>query len=116
MIEMKSKVDHGKWVEIKAKVRSSLLNIKALCEFLGIKVGEVNVITTYEREGFISLENTADPFMFKQALGQKPENLKRDEWDKEIIKIKIDECITLKHKAIKMERDQTIGLYGELII
>lgn len=115
MIEMKSKVDDGKWIEIKAKVRSSLLNIRALCEFLGVRIGEIYTFTTYEREGFTSAEKTSDPLVLKQPLGEKAIHLKRDEWDKDVIKIKIDELITLKHKAIKMERD-TDGLYGVLDI
>lgn len=116
MIEMKSKVDDSKWYDIKAKVRSSFLNIKALCEFLGISIGDIHTFTTYEREGFIQPENTSDPLTLKQPLGEKASNLKRDEWEKGIIRIKVDEILTFRHKAIKMERDATIGLFGSLSI
>ncbi|MHC1732017.1 MAG: hypothetical protein AB9888_08330 [Bacteroidales bacterium] len=116
MIEMKSRIDDKKWYEVKAKMRSSLLNIKALSEFLGIRIGEIYAFTTYERDCFTQPEKTSDPITLMSPLGQKATNFKRDEWDKNIIKINIDEIQTFTHQAIKMKRDEAIGLYNTLNI
>lgn len=116
MIEMKSNVGDKKWRDIKAKVRSSLLNIKALCEFLGITLNNIYTYTTYEKECFTKPENTADPKTLIPKLGERAIDYKRDEWDANVIKIKIDEIISLPHKAVKMEYDDKIGLHGTLDI
>lgn len=116
MIEMKSSVGSQKWLDIKAKMRSSLFNIKALCEFLGVKINKIYTYTTYERECFETAENTTNPKSLISPLGEKTTNFKRDEWDKGVIKFKIDEIVTLTHTSIKMERDAKIGLHGTLNI
>lgn len=116
MIEMKSSVGDKKWLEIKAKIRSSLLNIKALCVFLGITLNNIYAYTTYENERFTRPENTADPKSLLPLLGERATNFKLDEWDKGVIRINIDETITLSHTAIKMDRDEKIGLHGKLTI
>ena len=116
MIEMKSSVGDKKWRDIKAKMRSSLLNVKALCEFLGITLDIIYAYTTYEKECFTSLENTADPKSLIPLLGEKAVNFKQDEWEMGVIKIRIDEIFTIPHTAIKMERDEKIGLHGTLNI
>lgn len=116
MIEMKSGVGHNTWKKIKLKMRSSLLNIKALCEVLGITIGEVYACTTYETEKFSTPENTADPKALVAQLGKKAIDPKRDEWNQNIINIEVDGLIELPHKAIKMERDSNGVLQGELQI
>ena len=116
MIEMKSNVGDKKWRDIKAKMRSSLLNIKALCVFLGITIDHIYTYTTYEKECFTAPENTADPKTLLPLFGEKAINFKRDEWDRNVMKIQIGENATLSHKAIKMERDDKVGLYGTLNI
>ncbi|MDK2965941.1 hypothetical protein [Lacrimispora sp.] len=116
MVEMKSSVGDKTWRDIKCKMRSSFLNVKALCSFLGITLGETYAYTTYEQERFTTPEDTADPKILVPQLGVKATNYKKDEWDKDIINIKIDKMITLPHKAIKMRRDAEVGLLGELII
>lgn len=116
MIEMKSGVGSGEWNAIKAKVRSSLHNIKALCLFLGITIDKVYTYTTYERESFQTPKNTTDIKTFIPLLGEKASNFKDDEWDKGVIKINIDEIITLPHKAIKMVRNANGVLEGSLTI
>ena len=116
MIEMKSNVGDKTWRVIKAKMRTSLLNINALCVFLGIRIDNIYSYTTYEKECFTTPENTADPKSLLPLFGEKATNYKRDEWDRNVIKIKIDEIVTLPHNAIKMERDEKIGLHGALNI
>lgn len=116
MIEMKSGVGDKKWLDIKSKMRSSLLNIKALCEFMGITVGGVYAYTTYERECFEEPFSTADIKAQVPLLGEKASSFKYDEWYKDIIKIKIDDTVILPHKAIKMERNGENELEGRLHI
>ena len=116
MIEMKSSVGDMRWRDIKAKMRTSLLNIKALCVFLGISIDNIYTYTTYEKERFTTPESTADPKTLVPLFGEKATNYKRDEWDRNVIKIQIDTIVTLPHNAIKMERDEKIGLHGALNI
>lgn len=116
MIEMKTSVGNNTWNDIKAKIRSSLLNIRALCEFLGITVNEIYTYTTYERDCFNSLKDTADPKTMLPQFGEKAINFKRDEWDKGVINITIDTMVTLPHAAIKMERNEDGELIGSLAI
>lgn len=116
MIEMKSSVGDKNWNDIKAKMRSSYLNIKAMCEFLGIHVDKVYTYTTYEKICFSTPENSADLMALYPLFGEKATNSKQDEWDQGIINIKIDEIIKWPHKAIKMERDAVSGLQGRLNI
>lgn len=116
MIEMKSNVGDKRWVDIKAKMRASYLNIRAICAFLDIKLNDVYTYTTYEKECFNNPENTADPKAMLPLLGEKATNFKQDEWDKDIINIKIDKTVTWSHKAIKMERDEGNVLQGSLNI
>lgn len=116
MIEMKSSVGYKKWNDIKAKMRSSLLNVRALCEFLGITLVNIYTYTTYEKECFMPLGNTADPKVLIPMLGDKASDAKQDEWDMDVVKIRIGEEITLPHRAIKMERDTKNGLLGTLNI
>lgn len=116
MIEMKSTVGDKKWREIKGKIRASLLNIRALCEVLGISIGAVYTYTTYEKESFGTQEKNPDPKTYAAPLGEKISKFKQDEWDKNLIKIKIDEEVELPHKAIKMIRDNQNVLQGELQI
>ena len=116
MIEMKSSVGDKKWLDIKLKIRSSLLNIKALCEFLGITVGKVYTYTTYERECFETPLSTADIKTKIPLLGEKATNFKDDEWDKSLIKIKIDEILSFPHIAVEMERNSEGVLVGSLNI
>ena len=116
MIEMKSSVSDKKWFEIKLKMRSSLLNIKALCEFLCITIDKVYTYTTYERECFETPLNTADIKTKVPLFGERATKFKEDEWDKSLIKIKIDEVLSLPHVAVKMERNSDGVLVGNLNI
>lgn len=115
MIEMKTSVGHSTWSDIKHKNRASYFNIKALCVVLGIDIDKVYSYTTFENEKFESLEYSANPKAFVPQLGKKPINFKLDEWDKNIIKIPMDdkdEIIVFTHTAIKMIRDDKNVLKG----
>ena len=116
MFEMKSGVGNKTWVDIKSKLRSSFLNIKALCVFLGIALGEVYACTTYEEEKFVTVQNNADPKTILAALGKKAIDFKKDEWDKGQITIDLGVDVIFPHKALQMERKDVLGLVGELTI
>jgi len=116
MIEMKSSVGYNTWSNIKYKLRSSYLNIRALCEFLGITLGDVYAYTTYEKEMFEKPKDTADVKIHVPLLGEKATSYKDDEWDKGIIKVEIDEILEFSHTAVKMERNSEKILEGELCI
>ncbi|MDD2402747.1 MAG: hypothetical protein PHD60_11220 [Clostridia bacterium] len=117
MIEMKSSVGNRTWCDIKSKMRSSYLNIRALCEFLGIILGNVYSYTTYEKEAFETLKDTADVKTHVPILGRRATSFKDDEWDKGIIKVEIDKILEFSHTAVKMERNTENNiLVGDLRI
>ncbi|ARJ38341.1 hypothetical protein SporoP8_05280 [Sporosarcina ureae] len=116
MFEMKSGVGNKTWMDIKLKLRSSYLNIKALCGFLGIALGDVYACTTYENEQFHNIQKNADPKTLIAPLGKKAIDFKKDEWDKGEISIDLGMKFTLPHQALLMERKEEIGLVGELQI
>lgn len=116
MIEMKSKVNDNKWIDVKQKVRASFLNIQALCVFLGINIGNVYTITTYERVEFNTPKTTPDPKALTPQLGLKARMSKKEEWEKGIIVVDFDQPITFPHQAVKMDRFDDIGLSNSLKI
>lgn len=86
LIEMKTSVGERTWVNIKQKVRASILNIKALAAVLDLPLENFMVYTTYENLAFDvhALEN---PVERKRHLGVP--RTKEDEWDKNLIKINL---------------------------
>ncbi|AXH99807.1 hypothetical protein DV702_08710 [Sporosarcina sp. PTS2304] len=116
MFEMKTGVGNKTRRDIKVKLRASYLNIKALCGFLGITIGEVYAYTTYETEHFTGARNSADPKTILAPLGERAIDFKKDEWNRGRILIELGENLTLPHIAIQMERHDAIGLVGELQI
>lgn len=106
MIEMKSSVGGETWKNIKQKVRTSYLTACAIGIFLGITFSEVCTYTTYENEKFNSLADTTNIKAYVPRLGEKAIDLKKEEWDKGIINIKIGDIYTFKHKGIKMKRSE----------
>lgn len=76
-----------------------------------IKFGMDNFI---EKDYFLPMAGY--PKALVSPIGEKATNAKRDEWDKNIIKIIIDEPIIFPHKPIKMDRDMEGILQGTLNI
>lgn len=118
LIEMKTSVGDNTWIDIKKKVRASILNIKALAAVLDLPIERFLVYTTYENLLFKN-PSPENPVERKQHLGVP--STKEDEWDQERIKINLlnpsrDE---FHHTGIQMNR-QVIGgkstLYGTLNI
>jgi hypothetical protein len=119
IIEMKTSVGQRTWDDIKKKTRTSYLTAQAIAVFLGITITEhsTQVYTTYENEKFYSAKGTTTPALYKALLGKKVSDYKKEEWDKDIIKINISNIISLPHKAIKMTRNTSTNiLEGTLII
>lgn len=115
MIEMKTGVGYSTWDEIKKKNRSSYFNIMALCTVLGIELKGVYSYTTYEHDKFESFNGTTNPKIYTPLLGGKPNDFKKDEWDKDLINISLGdkgEVISFPHKAIQMNRNSDGILQG----
>jgi hypothetical protein len=116
LIEMKSSLGNRTWIEVKGKFRASYLNMKALCEFLGISLSSVCTYTTFEKESFNTIQNLADPKTILPMLGEKAIDPKKDEWDKNIVTLNFGEGISFPHKSVKMTRNPNGELVGELSI
>lgn len=113
LIEMKSSVGNKTWRDIKQKVRTSYLSMEALAAVMGIEVEEIKTYTTYENEKFNSGRETTNPRMIVPPLGEPAIDFKKEEWDKNIIRIKVGDEITFSHKGIKMENIDNV-LQGKI--
>jgi hypothetical protein len=117
LIEMKSKVDDKKWIEIKQKIRASYFNICALEKVLGIYIDEVRAYTTYENTGFCSSDRNADPKTFVAPLGKPMPPSPAHEWENNVISVDIGEVVQFQHHAVRMQRTEDgIRLTGKLSI
>ena len=119
LIEMKKTVDRSKWFGIKQKVRSSILNIRALAAVLGMEIHEFRVYTTYEKVDF-RLSAGENPAERRRPLG-KPVSDQQQEWDSAQIEVNFLEiplaCYPHRGIAMQMEvRDGKDTLCGELTI
>ena len=106
LIEMKSKVDNKKWIEIKQKIRASYFNLCALESVLGLRIDEVRIYTTYDNTGFRSLKSSTDPKLFVAPLGKQMPPAPENEWKNGVISVDIGEVIQFKHSAVKMQRTE----------
>lgn len=117
LIEMKSKVDNKKWIEIKQKIRASYFNVCALEKVLGIHIGEVRTYTTYEDIGFWSSNGSADPKIVVAPLGKPMPPAPEHEWENNSISVDVGEVVQFQHNAIKMQRTEDgTKLIGKLSI
>ena len=112
MIEMKTTVGFRTWLDIKYKMRSSYLNIKALAVFLGISLEDENIFayTTYHKDA-MAISDMDSPRTLLPNVGGRAIDPKKEEWDADCIYIPIigsenpfhfKTFIKLKHKKIKM--------------
>lgn len=117
LIEMKSKVDNKKWLEIKQKIRASYFNVCALEKVLGIHIDEVRTYTTYENVGFWSSGKSEDPKIRTAPLGQRMLPVAEEEWKNNMIYVDVGEIVQFRHDAVKMQRTEDgAKLMGELNI
>ena len=117
LIEMKSGVGYKTWLKsIKPKVRTSYFNILALAGFLGIRICEVIVYTTYEKERFLA-EREVNPRMIMPQLGSEARDPFRDEWEKDRVILNVGEELVFSHKKVLMKKNALTGtLEGMLTI
>lgn len=116
IFEMKTTVGFKTWSNIKYKLRSSYLSIKAIAVYLGIKLSDENitVYTTYENDKKMRVENTTDPKAMLPRVGDKAIDAKKDEWDAGVINVPVIvsesnpydfyTAIRLRHSKILMHR------------
>lgn len=117
LIEMKSKVDNKKWLEIKQKIRASYFNLCALEKILGIHIDEVRTYTTYENTGFWSSDKSADPKIIAAPLGKPMPPAPEYEWINNIISVDVGELVKFQHNAVRMQRTEDgMKLIGQLNI
>lgn len=118
LIEMKSSVGCKTWREgIKPKVRTSYLTSLAIGEFLGIKIVDAIVYTTYENEKFDNAEYKANPRAMMPQLGVAARDPVIDEWEKDRMYLNLGEELLISHKRIKMTKNEVTGtLEGTLEI
>lgn len=116
IFEMKTSVGFETWSNIKYKLRSSYLSIKAIAVYLGITLSDENitVYTTYENDEKMEVKNMPDPKVILPRVGGKAINAKKDEWDAGFINVPVIvsesnpydfyTAIRLRHSKIPMNR------------
>lgn len=116
IFEMKTTIGFKTWSDIKYKLRSSYLSIKAIAVYLGITLSDENitVYTTYENDEKMSISNMTDPKVALPKIGGKAVNTKKDEWDAGFINVPVIvsesnpydfyTAIRLRHSKIPMHR------------
>lgn len=116
IFEMKTSVGFNTWNDIKYKLRSSYLSIKAIAVYLGITLSDENitVYTTYENDEKMAISKMTDPKVTLPRIGYKAIDVKKDEWDAGFINIPLIvsesnpydfyTTIRLQHKKILMNR------------
>ena len=115
MFEMKTSIGFETWQNVKYKMRSSYLSIKALAMYLGISLQDSNITTytTYENDKF-NLNYMTSPNIIIPRIGGKAMDSKKDEWDSNVMNVPIiisadnpynyKTFVKLKHQKIKMNR------------
>lgn len=117
LIEMKSGVGESEWNDIRAKVRASILNMRACAAVLDITISLFKIYTTYERLSY----KVDDP---TNLTGRKPRlggGWKENEWDKNQVFIYVPKGKKefLWHNGIKMKKEIVEGkdtLCGEVTL
>lgn len=116
IFEMKTSVGFETWSDIKYKLRSSYLSIKAIAVYLGITLSDENIIvyTTYENDEKMEVKNMPNPKVILPRVGDKAIDAKKDEWDAGVINVPVIvsesnpydfyTAIRLRHNKILMHR------------
>lgn len=128
IFEMKTSVGFNTWNDIKYKLRSSYLSIKAIAVYLGITLSDENITlyTTYENDEKMSISNMTDPKVALPHIGGKAVNTKKDEWDAGFINVPVIvsesnpydfyTAIRLRHSKIPMHRVEDGFLENSILI
>ena len=91
IFEMKTSIGLKTWSDIKYKLRSSCLSIKAVAVYLGITIKDENITTytTYENDEKMVISNMTDPKVTLPRVGSKAIDAKKDEWDAGFINVPV---------------------------
>ncbi len=116
LFEMKSGVGYKTWQEsIKPKVRTSYFTALAIAEFLGIRICECIVYTTYENEKFNMVNQGTNPKTMIPRLGCAARDPYEDEWKKNRIILNVGTELELLHNKVKMKRNPVSEVLEETL-
>lgn len=113
LIEMKSKVGHSTWIDIRGKFRASYLLTQAIAAMLDMEIEEVLMYTTYENVD-LTCEDTM-PSSRRMPVGKeyiRPE----DEWSGGKLGLNFGARYPFVHKPIQMRRNGENILVGREIV
>ncbi len=114
LIEMKKSVGSETFKGVKRKVRSSYLNALAIAASLGIRITQTIAYTSFLDLKFdIEAGTNSNPQIYKTMLGERVFDVKKDEWDKNLMHINLGKTITIRHYPIQMN-DSSDGMIGNL--
>ena len=114
LIEMKKTVGSETFKGVKRKVRSSYLNALAIAVALGITITQTIAYTSFLELKFDTEADTnSNPQIYKPMLGERAIDVKKDEWDKDLMHINLGKTITIRHCPIQMY-DSGDGMTGDL--
>lgn len=103
LIEMKKTVGSETFKGVKRKVRSSYLNALAIAVALGITITQTIAYTSFLELKFDTEADTnSNPQIYKPMLGERAIDVKKDEWDKDLMHINLGKTITIRHCPIQM--------------
>lgn len=112
LIEMKGSVGKKKWDEVKGKFRASYLLAQAIAGMLELDVVETVMYTTFEKVQFFPPDTM--PAARRGTVGGRYIRMEQ-EWDGDGFGLNFGERISFVHKPVRMERNGTGVLNGNLI-
>mgnify|MGYP007098665108 CR=1 FL=1 len=113
LIEMKSSVGEGKWIEIKGKFRASYLLAQAVAGMLELHISETIMYTTFEKVRFNP--SLTMPSARRTRTGSALIKMEQ-EWRGENFGLNFGERISFVHLPIQMKRNNEGVLGGNLTV
>lgn len=127
IFEMKTSIGVNAWLDdIRYKMRSSYLSIKAIAVYLGITIKDedITIYITYENDEYMDISKMHSPQTILPTIGGRAVDLKNEEWDAGIIRVPIiisesnpynvETFVKLRHKKILMKRSSNEILENEI--
>lgn len=109
IVECKSKINDGKWAEIREQFAGSHLRLLAACGVIGIRVERVRLYTAYRRDQ-IGVESP-DPLMFEAEMAHGPHMSGRVMW--RTGRVDIAELGRVQHRRVALRVAGDVG-YAEI--
>ena len=126
IFEMKTSIGFNTWLDdIRYKMRSSYLSIKAIAVYLGVTIKDENITiyTTYEKD-CMNISEMQSPQTMLPTIGGRAVDLKKEEWDAGIIRVPIiilesnpynvETFVKLRHEKVLMKRSSKEILENEI--